>query len=267
MYQGSLAVQQASAVKSGGVGHAGGELSSTSQMDIVTGEIGDAPTTSEDPPAEGWEKDDNDDPPPTLPPPTPSPSKRRFSALVSESADSSTPSAIPGSSSAGISGISPVSRSAASSSSKRGRMTGAIAISSLGHELSDIKGLLCMDLEMTKSNAEAREERKRLEREQLERNRLERNRLEQERLEHEQLEQERLEREHREQVLDHQKDPVLGAIDRMQEMETDLSADHQAILADLFNKEHDSTKVYLALKTDPLRKAWIKRRLTQAGSG
>jgi len=193
VYQGSLAVQQAPAVKSGGVGHAGGESSSTSQMDIVTGEIGDAPTTSEDPPAEGWEKDDNDDPPPTLPPPTPSPLKRRFSALVSESADSSTPSAIPGSSSAGISGISPVSRSAASSSSKRGRMTGAIAISSLGHELSDIKGLLRMDLEMTKSNAEAREERKRLECEQLECNRLERNRLEQEQLEREQLEQERLE--------------------------------------------------------------------------
>jgi len=53
----------------------------------------------------------------------------------------------------------------------------------------------------------------------------------------------------------------------MQEMETDLSADQQAILADLFDKEHDSAKVYLALKTDPLRKAWIKRRLTQAGSG
>ena len=52
MYQGStLAVQQALAIKSGDVGNAGGELSSTVQLDItgdVTGEIGDV-TTSRNP--------------------------------------------------------------------------------------------------------------------------------------------------------------------------------------------------------------------------
>ena len=248
VYQGSLAVQQAQTVESGDVGR-------TLRMDSATGEFGDAPTTSEDPPAEGREKDDDDAAPPPLPPPTPSPSKRRFSMLVSESANSSSPCAIPGSSSAGISGISPVSRSAGSSSSKRGRMTGAIAISSLGHELSDIKGLLRMDIELTKSNAEAREERKCQERKDLE----ERKRLE----EHQRLE----ERQRQEEaILDHEKDPMLVAIDRLQEVEADLSPDEMAILAELFNKEHDSAKTYLALKSDPVRKAWIKRRLAQSGS-
>jgi len=245
VYQGSLAVQQAQAVKSRGVGHAGGEPS-TSML------TSDAPITSEDLPAEG--SDDDAVAPPTLPPPTPSPSKRRFSALVSESADTSqSPST--------LSGISPISRSVASSSSKRGRMTGAIAISSLGHELSDIKGLLRLDIEQTRLNAEAREERKRQERKHFE----ERERLEHERREHERRE----ERERLEQVmlLDHEKDPMLIAINRVQEMETDLSPDEIAILAELFNKEHDSAKIYLALKADPVRKAWIKRKLAQSGSG
>jgi hypothetical protein len=241
VYQGSLVVQQALAVKSGGVDHAGGEPSSSSRSDIVTGGIGDAPTMGEDLPVVEWEKDD-DAAPPTLPPPTPSPSKRRFSALSSEGADSSSASTIPGPSSAGISGISPVSRSTASSSSKRGRITGAIAISSLRQEVSDIKGLLRMDIELTKSNAEAREERKRLERESLE----ERERLERERLEHE-------------------KDPMLDAICRMEEVDTDLPPDDQAILADLFNNR-DSAKTYLTFKSDPVRKAWINFKVAQARS-
>lgn len=256
VYQGSLAVQQSLVVKSGGVGHAGGEPS-TSQI----GEIGDRSITSEYPPAEELENDDSSVAPPTLPPPTPSPSKRRFSA-VSESADASSSSAIVDSSSAGISRISPVSRSAVSSSSsraKRGKMTGAIAMSSLGHELSDIKGLLRLDLELTKSNAEAREERKR---QQLKRWQ-EREHLDRERLEHEHLE----ERKRLEQSVSVHQDPMLDAIYHMQEVETDLSADEQAILVDLFSKEHDSAKSYLALKSDPVRKAWIKRRLKQADSG
>ena len=135
-------------------------------------------------------------------------------------------------------------------------MTGAIAISSLGHELSDIKGLLRLDIEQTRLNAEAREERKRQERKHLE---------ERERLEHERRE----ERERLAQVmlLDREKDPMLIAINRVQEMETDLSPDEIAILAELFNKEHNSAKIYLALKADPVRKAWIKRKLAQSGSG
>ncbi len=64
-------------------------------------------------------------------------------------------------------------------------MTGAIAISSLRHELSDIKYLLCMDLELTKTNTEAQEGQKCPESERLERKHMERD-LEHECLEHEQ---------------------------------------------------------------------------------
>ena len=234
MYQGSLAVQQVPAVRSGVVDHA--ELSgSTSQM------IGE-PITSEDPPAQGWENADDNIALPTLPPPTPSPSKQRFSTLASESIDSSSQSAIPSPSTA-ITGGSPTSRSAVSSSSgraKRGRMTGAIAISSLGHELSDIKGLLRMEIESTKSNLDAREERKR-------------------------WEMERSEHNHPRQIQNQPMpmDPMLNAIEHMQELDSDLSPDDQATLADLFNEDTGSAKTYLALKTDPVRKAWIQRKLKQ----
>ena len=53
----------------------------------------------------------------------------------------------------------------------------------------------------------------------------------------------------------------------MQEVDSNIPPDDQVILADLFNKEHNSAKTYLALKSDPLQKAWIKHKLTQAGSG
>ncbi len=242
-------------------------------------------------------------------------------------------------------GILPISRSPISSSSSRAKQVGC--------ELSDIKDLLRMDLQLTKTNAEAQEERKRLKNERLERKRLEclecehlerepleLKRLEclkRERLEHERLECERLEHEHleregwleherlgRESWLEHERlererlerkdleheclelerlecerlklerlecerlelerlecehleqqkgnrqkteDPMLDAIYQMQEVDSDLPPEHQAILADLFNKEHNSAKTYLALKSDPVRKAWIKHKLTQAGSG
>ena len=65
---------------------------------------------------------------------------------------------------------SPTSRSAILSSSRaeRERKITAIAISSFLRELSHIIDLLCIDLDMTKTNAETREERKRLKNERLE---------------------------------------------------------------------------------------------------
>ena len=279
VYQRTLAVQQALVVKSGVVGHAGGELSGMSQSDNT------ATVMSGNPPAEIRDNDDGDVALPTLPPPTPSQLKRRFSAL-SESVGSSFQSTIPDSSSAGISRT---SRSASSSSSKRGRMIGALALSSLGRELSHMKRLENernrLERERLQHKRLERErlehkrlEHKRLEHERLERKRLEHKRLERERLEREQLERERLERErleherlekHLEQQVGNRQtmDPMLDAIYHLQQVDSDLPTDDQAILVDLFNKNHDSAKVYLALESDPLRKAWIKRKLTQAGSG
>jgi len=57
------------------------------------------------------------------------------------------------------------------------------------------------------------------------------------------------------------------AIYRMQEVDSDLSLDDQVTLVDLFAKERNSAMTYLALTSDPVRKAWIKLKLTKASSG
>ena len=188
-YQGSLTV---STIKPRDVGHTGGELSGTAQSDIVTGEIGDAIT-------HGNPSSDNGDDiygPPTSPPPTPSPSKvskRRFSAL--ESVDLSQ-SAVGASDSlstptgSGMSARSPLS-------AKRGKMTGAIAISSLGHQISHLNDILHLEIEQNKTQAKSREEWKRQEAERQEQIRLERKELQErkELLERKRMERKRMEHE------------------------------------------------------------------------
>ena len=113
-----------------------------------------------------------------------------------------------------------------------------------------------MDLEVTKTNAE--EQKRRQENDRMDRNR-EREQLERKRLE---KEHERLERERAKE----QQDLKWDAICRMQVVDSDLSPDDQVTLVDLFNQEHDSTRTYLALKSDTVRKTWIKRKLAQAES-
>ena len=61
-----------------------------------------------------------------------------------------------------------------------------------------------------------------------------------------------------------QQSPMFRAICHMQEVNSDLLPDDQVTLADLFKKDHDSATAYLLFKTDPVRKAWIKRMLAQA---
>lgn len=272
VYQGSLAVQQALEVDTGDVGRAGGEpsASGTLQSCNVTGEMADPSTGSGNPPVV-----DDDDIYGTPPPPTPSPSKRRFSAVDSTSGASQFPNSNPDSESSpsGVTstGTPPISRSLKSSysSAKRGKMTGAIAISNLGHEVSDIKTLMRQDIELAKSQIEARNERKRQDNERLEQERQvrqerehqEREHLEQERQERERLERERLEQERQARE---QQNPIFCAITRMQEVDSDLPPEDQVTLADLFNSDLNSASTYLLLKADPVRKAWIKRKLAQA---
>jgi hypothetical protein len=274
-YQGSLAVPT---IKSRDVGHtggepSGGEPSGTLQSDIVTGEIGDAITS-------GNPSSDNGDDiygPPTSPPPTPSPSKRRFSAL--ESVDSSSQSI---EASGSLSAPSGMSARSAPLSAKRGKMTGAVALSTIGHQMSHLNDLLFQEMELNRTQAKGRDDWRRQEAEQrrqeaeqrrkehLERadERLKREDLERERLERERLERERLERERLERASEHpmgEQDPMLRALIHMQDVDADLSPEDQATLAELFNKDHDSAKTYLALK-GPVRKAWIKLKLAH-GSG
>ena len=293
VYQGSLATQQSPSRDAG----RRGESSGLSQLDAA-GSVSMTRIRSGMPPTDDEYEDIYGDAQATLPPPTPSPSKRRFSAL--ESVDSSqTPQSVSAVTAPG--GNTPTSRS--TTSAKRGRMTSAIAVSSLGHELSDIKDILHQDIEMTKGSINVREERKRqekqdrldqerinrerrelerqqrererLERERLERERLERERLERERLERERLERERLERERLEQErLERERvgremkmpNPKVDAILRMQELHSDLSPDDQVTLVDLFNNEPGRAETYLALLTDDVRNTWISRRLAEAAS-
>ena len=283
VYQGSLATQQSPSRDAG----RRGESSGLSQLDAA-GSVSMTGIRSGMPPTDDEYEDIYGDAQATLPPPTPSPSKRRFSAL--ESVDSSqTPQSVSAVTAPG--GNTPTSRS--TTSAKRGRMTSAIAVSSLGHELSDIKDILRQDIEMTKGSIDVREERKRqekqdrldqerinrerreLERQQRERERLERERLERERLEREHLERERLERERLEQErLERERvgremkmpNPKVDAILCMQELHSDLSPDDQVTLVDLFNNEPGRAETYLALLTDDVRNTWISRRLAEAAS-
>lgn len=263
-YQGSHAVQQ-----SGDVGPAGGEPSGSGTFKLQTGnetaseEIASGTITSGIPPLPAGDDDSiyGAPPSPSLPPPTPapSPSKRRSSALEESVDDSSTPT-IPASSSASALTLSGNTRSANPYSSKRGKMTGAIALSSLGHELSGIKDMLRTDMETSAADSLAFRnmimKRKRQEPDDhlaTERLPVARERSAPERLGHEHLVE--------------PQDLAVNAICHMQEVDSDLPIDDQAALVDLFEKENDSAKTYLALKSDALRRAWIKRKITASGSG
>ena len=91
-------------------------------------------------------------------------------------------------------------------------MTSVIAVSSLGHEPSDIKAILCQDLEMAKTSTELHEEQKHQEQNCLDQERINRkcwelkhqqcehDHLEHEHLEHKHVECDRLEKEHLEHV-------------------------------------------------------------------
>jgi hypothetical protein len=165
-------------------------------------------------------KNDND-PPATSPPPSPSiGSKRRFSAIdlkgVSPSGDldMGSPSAI----------VTPASRSlisSNSSTSKRGRITGAIALANIGHNLSEFNSMFRIGLD----RQEARHRKRAVMQEQRE------------------------------------DDPMEVAMERVQEVDSDLTPDELAGLIEVFQKERDSARAYLLIKNEGVRKAWIKRKL------
>lgn len=140
-----------------------------------------------------------------------------------ESVDSSSQNPIPGSTSAPI-GI-PLTSSSVNpcSGAKRQRTADTILMSSLQRELSDTKDLMRQHLELTETNFGGVE----------------------------------LEIEHLEQ------NPALRATRHMQEVDSDLSPYDQATLVELFEKKHDIAMTYLLLKSDPIRKPWIRHKLAQ----
>jgi hypothetical protein len=53
---------------------------------------------------------------------------------------------------------------------------------------------------------------------------------------------------------------MVVAMDRAQEVETDLSSHELAGLMEVF-EDRDRARAYLAIKNDDVRKAWIERKL------
>jgi hypothetical protein len=224
VYQGSTAAQQlqsTSMAERSSAGHAAPSDTLVGNMEGTEGSVDiegfNAATGDLD------EDGDVNPAPPTSPPASPftSASKRRFSALDGNVSASSV-------------AATPTSRSLISSSSgsaKRGRITGAIALTTIGHGLAGL-------------------------------NTLYRTGLEQEDARHRQRMAWRQEsRDH--QV--HSSNIVDRAMDRVQELESSLSPDQLAGLLEIFEAHPGSARAYLAIKGDGVRNAWIQRKLVSIG--
>jgi hypothetical protein len=194
---------------------------------------------------------------PTIPPtsllPSPLSSKRRFSVLDSVNAgDSATVKFFPRASSSRQSSSrhsssrlsssrlsSPhdsLSIPSTSGSAKRGRMSGTVALTTIGHGIIDLSTSYRKALD----DKEARHQ-DRMAQHQDTMLHLER-----------QLTLGREERQERQE-----------AMDRAQEMETDLSDDSLAALLEVFQTEEGSAMAYLSIKIESVRKAWVKRKLAR----
>jgi hypothetical protein len=147
----------------------------------------------------------------TMPPPsssianTSTGSKRKYSALGTPLSEDSF--SRPASASATPSSFS------FSSASKRGRMSGAVALNRLGDTLSDFNQAFHTPRPPPPPSVDSAIERKRL------------------------------------------------AMERAQELETELSDDHLAALLELFQSDVSTADAYMVLKRDNLRKAWVRRKL------
>jgi hypothetical protein len=55
------------------------------------------------------------------------------------------------------------------------------------------------------------------------------------------------------------------AMERAQDLETDLSDDQLAALLELFQSDVSTADAYMVIKREPLRKAWVQRKLKLSG--
>lgn len=189
--------------------------------------------------------DDPNDIPPTSSPPSPSiASKRRFSQSAIEDPNDYD--------SAGMKSLHRFSSSSStpSTSSKRGRMTGTIALTTIGHGILEMGASYCKSLDskdirhqdrMTQWDRQLGIQRERQERQDL---------------------QESLERKEREERQQKHQD----AIDCAQEIDLDLESEDLAKLLEVFQHDIDSAVLYLSIKTEGVRKAWVKRRIAERPS-
>jgi hypothetical protein len=155
----------------------------------------------------------------TPPPPSPSIASKCPFSVVETGSDSTT---LPPSASQ-VPSVSSTSHASSSSTSKRGRMTGAIALTHIGNNLADFNSAYRYGVDREHERHQARME-------------------------------ERKARGHE----------CGQAVAQAQELETYLSDDELAALLEVF-EEQNSARAYLGIKTNELRKAWVKRKLTTAG--
>ena len=107
------------------------------------------------------------------------------------------------------------------SSSKRGRMTGAIALTTIGHGITDLNASYCKGLE-----------------------------------------QEEARHQYRMSQQDHRDNVMSLAMERAQELDSDLSPEDLIALFEVFQTEEGSAKAYILIKIETVRKAWVKHKVT-----
>jgi hypothetical protein len=169
-------------------------------------------------------------------------SKRRFSVLEQESVGDDNDTAAKSMSHFSSSRNSLSTRST-TSSGKRGRMSGTVALATIGHGILDLGASFRKSVE----NREARHN------DIMTQLTLQ--------MQHQGQQMERQER--REQMARQERQE---AMERAQEKESYLSDDDLATLFDVFQKEEGSATAYLnnLLEKDSLRKAWVKRKIALA---
>lgn len=164
---------------------------------------------------------------PESPPPTPSVApKRRFSEIDTHSNSKSLPPSISHPSSLTGSHVS----SLGTSESKRGRMTGSIALNHIGQNFAGFNEVYKYGIDKEQERHQARME----------------------------------ERNARLRVSQQLSDRSRQASEQAQQLETYLELEELAVLIEVL-EDQNVASTYLSLKADELRKAWIRRKLIARG--
>lgn len=203
---------------------------------------------------ESLEHDDNDILS-TSPPPSPSiGSKRTFTALDSESVIEVDTAAIKYLPRVSSSRMASSSTPSTSTTSKRGRLTGAIALTTIGHGIVDLGASIRQGL--VDKDSRHQDRMTQLER-QLDHQELQL-KLQREHQEHQEL-QGTLERQERQERQQKRKE----AMDLAQDIDIDIGPENLAYLLEVFETEEDSARTYLSIKVDDVRKAWVKMKIAR----
>ena len=183
-------------------------------------------------------------------------SKHRFSVLEAESVEDNTGAATKSltrfSLSRDASLHDSVSYRTTSSSSKHGRITGSIALTNIGHSIQDLGATYCKSIESKQAKHQDLMAQLSLQMSHQEQQ-LE---LQGHQLKHQERQKEEEHQERQDRFQKRQE-----AMELAQGKETYLPDEDFAALFDVFQKEEGSALAYLSIKTEGVRKAWVKRKI------